>query len=703
VSGLRDWLIGSFAGRALLAGALLKGVAVALDPISPRTGAARLIDTVSDAALVAAAAVLAYRLFVLAKRRLLWRVRRKLTLSYVFIGFVPALLIITFFVLCGLLLFFNVSAFMLRSRVAALVDQAQFLAQSAALEIQHADTPMQVADVLAQRQAGAVGRYPLVSYAVIPGAQMCSAAPSDAGTSRAPLVRAAAAGPWRHLATPQVVPNWVACPGFAGLVVYAGADGESFAARSLVWLDNAAGSGAVIVDIPLTPQLVHQLQDDTGIMLGAITSVEAMDAGEQEGERQVVRISPANISLGRTVEAAPTGTMQWVAFLQETDWATGTTTPITVAYRMTVGDIYTRISGPPLAELGRFNFGQVLLVLVGVVAGLFLVIQVVALGMGLALARSITGSVHDLFTGTERVRAGDFTHKIPITTRDQLGELAQSFNAMTASVEDLLQQKAVKERLEQELKVAREIQMSLLPQGPLHMPGLALTGHCEPAREVGGDYYDFVPLDDDRLGILIADVSGKGASAALYMAELKGVVFSLSQLYVSPRALLIDANRILMRHLDSRSFITMTYAVVDLRARTLTYARAGHCPLIYVPGPYALDRRVQILAPDGMVLGLQIDDGEMFTRLLEEVTVSLGPGDLFVLYTDGITEAMNPQEDCFGEQRLGQIVQDHAAMSCEELRERIIREVNGFVGPLPQQDDMTMLLFKVEDSAVAVS
>jgi serine phosphatase RsbU (regulator of sigma subunit) len=185
------------------------------------------------------------------------------------------------------------------------------------------------------------------------------------------------------------------------------------------------------------------------------------------------------------------------------------------------------------------------------------------------------------------------------------------------------------------------------------------------------------------------------------MAELKGVMFSLSQLYVSPRALLIDANRILMRHLDSRSFITMTYAVVDLRARTLTYARAGHCPLIYVPGAYVPDRRAQVLAPDGMVLGLQVDNGEMFGRLLEEVTLPLGPGDLFVLYTDGITEAMNGQDDCFGEQRLGEIVQDHAAMGCEELRERIIREVTSFVGPLPQQDDMTMLLFKVEDSVVA--
>src|SRR6185295_6471080 len=132
--------------------------------------------------------------------------------------------------------------------------------------------------------------------------------------------------------------------------------------------------------------------------------------------------------------------------------------------------------------------------------------------------------------------------------------------------------------------------------------------HCEPAREVGGDYYDYISLDADRVALLIADVSGKGTSAALYMAELKGIILSLSQRHTSPRQLLINANQIISRHLDTRSFITITYAVVDVGAGTLTYARAGHCPLIHVPGPHAASRRARILIPDGMVLGLQIDD-----------------------------------------------------------------------------------------------
>ena len=180
------------------------------------------------------------------------------------------------------------------------------------------------------------------------------------------------------------------------------------------------------------------------------------------------------------------------------------------------------------------------------------------------------------------------------------------------------------------------------------------------------------------------------------MAELKGIVLSLSQRHRSPRDLLIEADRIISRHLDSRSFITVTYLVVDLRAGTLKYARAGHCPMVYVPGPYAERRSPQLMTPDGMVLGLQLDEGRTFNRLLEEVTIPLGRGDLFVLYTDGMTEAMNSAGDCFGDTRLADLIAQHADLPAEQLRERILREIDAFTGSALQQDDMTMVLLRVE-------
>jgi serine phosphatase RsbU (regulator of sigma subunit) len=235
------------------------------------------------------------------------------------------------------------------------------------------------------------------------------------------------------------------------------------------------------------------------------------------------------------------------------------------------------------------------------------------------------------------------------------------------------------------------------------MPGLAVTGYCRPAREVGGDYYDLFPVGERRLGILIADVAGKGTSAALYMAELKGVALSLARQHRSPRQLLIEADRTLAPHLDSRSFITITYALVDLDARTLTYSRAGHCPLMYLPGNGEAAGRVQVLAPEGMVLGLQLDDGQVFSRLLEEVTIPLQTGDLFVLFTDGITEAMNSAGDYFGDERLGGLIERHGQLPVEHLRERILAEVETFVGTATQQDDMTMLFVRVEALAEAAA
>jgi sigma-B regulation protein RsbU (phosphoserine phosphatase) len=146
----------------------------------------------------------------------------------------------------------------------------------------------------------------------------------------------------------------------------------------------------------------------------------------------------------------------------------------------------------------------------------------------------------------------------------------------------------------------------------------------------------------------------------------------------------------------------MTYAVIDLNAGRMTYARAGHTPMMYLPGPGCGDSRaVQVLAPDGLVLGLKIDDGEMFERLLVESSIPMHAGDLYVLFTDGITEAMNAADDCFGEPRLAQIVETHSALPSDQLRERVLREIEAFVGDAPQHDDMTMILLKIDDSVGA--
>jgi sigma-B regulation protein RsbU (phosphoserine phosphatase) len=682
VDALRAWLTGTFAGRALLVGAAIKIVALLLSLVIGRSRGLGAVDAIGDVALVAATAALAFRLYGDAKRRLLWRVRRKLILSYMFIGFVPVLLVIVLFLVSGALLFFNLGSYMLRNRINTVVEQTRFLAQSGAIDVQHSRTLQEVRDALSRRQAAAT-HYPSASYALVPAAGDCtSATPEPRSLARE------AAGPWSHMPAPVAVPEWLTCEDFASLITTSDANSPSLIVRSVARPEGTRN--AVIVDVPIDEALTRELRAEMGITMGAVTPVEIDRTPAPARSTEPSRVQPS------TRQADPSEPIEWVAFLDYVDWSTGTTSTAAVNFRMGLGAVYRYLLGPSIGSVSS-NFGRILVLFVAIVGVLFLIIQAVALVMGLTLARSITGSVHELFVGTERVRRGDFQHKIAILSRDQLGELAASFNSMTGSIEELLQQKAEKERLEQELRIARSIQMSLLPHASLSFPGVSLSGHCEPAREVGGDYYDFLPLDDTRMGILIADVAGKGTSAALYMAELKGIVLSLSQRHASPRELLIDANRIISKHLDARSFITMTYAVVDLSAHTMTMARAGHCPLVYVPGPHAGSRTPKALQPDGMVLGLQFDTGEIFNRTLEELTVPLGPGDLFLLYTDGISEAMNVEGDYFGEARLADLALQHADLRSDELSARILGEVKAFAGSAAQHDDMTMVLFKIED------
>jgi serine phosphatase RsbU (regulator of sigma subunit) len=440
-----------------------------------------------------------------------------------------------------------------------------------------------------------------------------------------------------------------------------------------------------VVDVPIEADVRERLRERTGVKLGELTLVGGCGTARPPRQRPVTPAAP--LVLGRN----------WVAFVDYVDWATGSTCTASVQIAFGFQDVYERLVSAQ-SRFGGLSLGYLFMLALVLIGVLFLVIEAGAFVTGFALARSITGSIHELFAGTDRVRSGDFSHRIVVRSRDQLGELADSFNQMTASIEDLLREAAEKKRLEEELRIARQIQMSLLPRGQLTTRGLAVTALCVPAREVGGDYYDFFPLGDDRLGVLIADVSGKGTSAALYMAELKGLMLSLSEIYHSPKQLLVEANRIISANLDNRSFITVIYAVVDLAARRLTYARAGHTPLIYLPAATDGRREAQVLTPSGLVLGLRLDGIETrFEALLEESGVPLAVGDTFVFFTDGITEAMNGDADFFGETRLSRLVEEHAHLSSEELRERILREVEAFVGGADQHDDMTMILLRVTE------
>jgi sigma-B regulation protein RsbU (phosphoserine phosphatase) len=683
--GPRALLLGTIPGRLFVAATAVKLLLAAIALVVVLPAAIEVIDSAATLAILATLVIFTYRLVVLVKRRLLWRVRRKLILSYIFIGFVPALLIIGFFLFGGALMFRNLSAYLFKDGYDDIVEDVRVVAQTSALEIGRSRSLGDAEAILDRRRANAQPRYRELSLALV-------------GIAQLEVVHAS--GPWRHVEPPPLIPEWIAQRGeFAGTFAVTpsdAADEPELLIRAVSTVGDSGARYAVVVDLPVDQEIVERLRDRTGIRAGAIS----IRPGPANAQPLLGRIRQAARALVRRDAQAPEarGFQQGVVLFGYNDWESGKSGLASISIDVRLRELYARISAAQPIITAGMSLGELFLVFLVVVAVLFVIIQVVALIMGFALARSITSSVHELFMGTERVRQGDFTHRIAVKAQDQLGELAMSFNEMTGSIEQLLQTEAEKKRLEEELRIARQIQMSLLPPGPLLTPGLEVTALCVPAREVGGDYYDFLPLGERRLGVLIADVSGKGTSAALYMAELKGIVLSLSQIYQSPKQLLIEVNRIISDNLDSRSFITMTYAVLDLARGTMTYARAGHTPMIYLPASRTGERRAQVLAPSGLVLGLHLDGfGDKFISLLEEQSLAIGQGDVFVLYTDGVTEAMNSEADLFGDARLSRLVEEHGHLESAELRERILREVEAFVGGADQHDDMTMILIKVEE------
>ncbi len=305
------------------------------------------------------------------------------------------------------------------------------------------------------------------------------------------------------------------------------------------------------------------------------------------------------------------------------------------------------------------------------------------------LARRISGPIHELARATHVIGAGEFAHRVRVSSHDEVGMLADSFNKMVDSLDgytkQLTQTTAEKEAMRREMDIAAEIQRSLLPEACPSIEGFELAAESVPAREVGGDFYDFIPLPDGRWGLVIADVSGKGVPAALLMALSRGLIRSYSQDRPSILNALHVANSYVLEDTRSEMFVTCFYAVIDPGTRTLTYVNAGHNP----PVVSRREGHVVMLPATAVPLGV------MDKPSLEEQTCSLETGDLVVMYTDGITEAQSPYGEEFGVTRLREILRHCDGLSAAETKQRIMTAVQTFAGGQPQFDDMTAILLRV--------
>jgi sigma-B regulation protein RsbU (phosphoserine phosphatase) len=356
------------------------------------------------------------------------------------------------------------------------------------------------------------------------------------------------------------------------------------------------------------------------------------------------------------------------------------------------------IESRPSAVLRTFfsateTFRGVLFDVVMAVAIMFLLVELVAIWIGVRLSRRITGAVNQLYEGTRRVTHGDFQNRIAVRDRDQLGELAQSFNQMTENLERLMAVEKEKERLQTELEIAREVQAQLYPKEAPPTCGLKLTVRCDPARMVSGDYYDYQDMGGGKLAFAIGDVAGKGISAALLMATLQAALRAQITNYqpadnecngtrsIDAATLVSALNKQIYAHTSPEKYATFFFGVFDEPSRMLTYTNAGHLsPLLF--------RKEDVLPLDsnGTVVGA------FAWAKYGESCLSMTPGDLLVCYTDGITEPENAYGEMFGEERLIDLVRRYMHRDDHEIVALILEAVRDWTGTPELHDDMTLLL-----------
>jgi serine phosphatase RsbU (regulator of sigma subunit) len=255
------------------------------------------------------------------------------------------------------------------------------------------------------------------------------------------------------------------------------------------------------------------------------------------------------------------------------------------------------------------------------------------------------------------------------------------------------ERRAERERLQGEFAVARKAQLRMLPDAPPSAPGVAISAVCNPSKEVGGDLYDFLALPDGKIGVVIADVSGKGVPASLYMTLTKGLLDSVAEYKDDPGEILREVNRHLYDVCRRKTFVTMFLGVIDPPRRTLSYARAGHNPTIIHRGGAAAERKTWMLKSPGMGMGL--NQGGAFDRSLKVETIQLERGDKLFFYSDGITEAMNEKRDEYGEDRLMAMAEGTNGLSAEQSRDAVMADVAGFLGTVHPQDDQTLVVLQI--------
>jgi phosphoserine phosphatase RsbU/P len=671
------------------------------------------------------------------KRKLLWRLRNRLIVTYVFIGVIPAVLLIAMAVITIYLFAGQFASFVVTSEINSKLRSMQAanaaVSNELAARIEKGETPTAESLAGLRKRDRTWGRRRVCAWYGTQVVLLSGASPNPQpmpfpdffDKDQGEYAKAVREGqPFKEIVRDngelylRAASVFVVGPQKLTVVTGEALDkdlvadiasnlGEITLYSSGITLDSQGkyqNPNAPKASVAKEGGFQTRLFDDQGKSKSGDGVGEAKPGPGAKGDPQAFHPSFTVGSL-----AGPVGMMdREITFptpLPVVDWKSGdrSTAGALASVRTRPSVLYAHL----FAALGDLARG-VEYILLGILI-FFAVIELVALIIGTRMTRTVTGAVAQLYDATKHVDRGDFSHRIPVKSEDQLAQLSLSFNSMTESIEKLILEQKEKQRLEGELAIAQEVQAQLFPQQVTELESLEVHGFCRPARTVSGDYYDFLTASSHKLILAVGDISGKGISAALLMATIHSAVraYSIESLpqmrepvavgavagagrimaawpegiEISPGALLGLLNHQLYESTRPEKYATLFLGIYDGRSHRLTYSNGGHLPPILI----GKDGAVRRLETGGTVVGL-------FENVTyDEAAVEMHPGEIFLAYSDGVTEPENDFGE-FGEERLIDLVSANRRLPLLQITQTVTAAVDDWIGDNEQPDDITLVL-----------
>jgi len=608
---------------------------------------------------IVAAFYLLYRFWTGWRRDLLWSLRNRLILAYLFIAFVPILLLVILASIGAQILYSQLAAYLLYHDIE---DRTELLSDSAA-HIAAAEATLPASIDEATLEKGLAAQVEIAGGKKLPGLRVKFDA--DPGYLRA------VAGPEAR--------------SFAGLVQ----TGNQIRLVGMRKAESPRGLRLIELSVPVNAEFLEGVAPDLGpiemTLAQSVKEPTAVRIGEKfyKGVGRVLTRKRQLLPAKSWIDPEVDGFSQLAAVYLGEDGTVEQEHPVFAFFRARRSELNHRI----FASIGELSGAKVFEL--ELIAVIFLLIEIAALVIGVVLTRAITRTVSDLYRATQFVQEGNFSHRVHVERQDQLGVLGESFNSMTNSISRLIDEQKQLQRLENEISIAREVQDQLFPRNLPRVAGVEIEAICRAARSVSGDYYDFIQLSESRVAFAIADISGKGISAALLMASLQAAL--RSQLLtpegenMSTAELVGRLNKHLVRNTGDDRFATFFIAVYDLATRKLRYTNAGH-----LPGFCLWDGKGIHLDKGGIVLGVVED------YAYQEGCVDVPADAVLIGYSDGLVEPENAYGEEFGVSRLEAAAQRVRLATPRKIAESLMTTAEEWSGSPEQADDMTVIVAKLK-------